>query len=65
LQGFDFRKQAVSAQAAFGIGRHRDFGQLRAPAAAFQLAVHCRSTLCATRFHVAMMAQLWRGVQRG
>jgi len=37
--------------------------QFRAPAAAFWLTSHRSAALCATRFHQAMMAQLWRAVQ--
>jgi hypothetical protein len=62
LQSFDLGKQAVAAQAAIRLGWHWDFGQFRAPAAAFGLAVHRRSALRAFGLHVAMMAQMRRGV---
>jgi hypothetical protein len=66
LQRFDLGKQAVPAQASLRIGRHRDDGrQFRAPAAAFRLASHRGSALCAAGFHEAMMAQLRGRVQRG
>src|SRR5258708_18639893 len=57
LQCFDLGAQTVPAQASLRIGRHRDVRQFRAPAAAFRLARHCSSTLCAAGFHAAMMAQ--------
>ena len=49
LQGFDFCKQTIPAQAALSIRRHRNFGQFRAPAAAFWLADH-RAPHCAQNF---------------
>src|SRR5713101_5946667 len=64
LQRLNLGKQAVAAEAPFLIGRHRDVRQFRAPAPAFLLAGHRGSALRAAGFHRAMMAQLWRGVQR-
>src|SRR2546427_8566330 len=64
LQRFDLGKQTVPAQASLRIRRHWDFWQFRAPAAAFRLASHRGSALCAAGFHRAMMAQLAHAVQR-
>jgi len=62
LQSFDLGQQTVPAEASLRIGRHRDDGrQFRAPAAAFRLAGHRSTALCAAGFHRAIMAQLrWR-----
>jgi hypothetical protein len=59
LQRFDFGEQAAPAKASLRISRHgEDVRQFRAPAAAFLLAGHHSSALCAAGFHRAMMAQL-------
>ena len=63
LQGFDPGAQTLFAKASLRIGRHGNRRQLRAPAAAFRLAGHCGAALCASGFHIAMMAQLCCAVQ--
>src|SRR6266513_2663944 len=53
LQRFDLGAQTVPAQASFRTNGHRDVRQFRAPAAAFRLASHRGSALCAAGFHKA------------
>jgi hypothetical protein len=65
LQRFDLGAQTIWAKTSFRIGGHRNSRQFRAPAPAFRLASHGGAALCAFGFHRAMMAQMWRAVQRG